>query len=258
MASTSCSPTVRSGSLGSRTRISAGRAHSHYRLVRRLPRAHRHDAPRGSRRILPLWAALLVTLLAARIFAFLPPFEATRPWPSFGAWRPSPVGSALPATAIAVIAGVLAGAATLGKLNIGIFVFLMGAVTVLAIAPSLVDGPGRLPAGVRGQRPWPVAGHGPTPRRPERVCQTGVYQIISGTTTRWAATAADAHAGSSLPWGPPRVLVWTAGGPAGMAAVRDGSACGPRLGLRLRDVEDRRRSRTYDLRLATGWSRCSR
>ncbi len=83
-----------------------------------------------ARRVLPIWAAFVVTLLVARILVSLPP------WESFQAlallcyveiladrvpWSP---------TIVAAVAGALAGAATLGKTNVGIVVVLLGMVAL--------------------------------------------------------------------------------------------------------------------------------
>ncbi|MEO8436816.1 MAG: hypothetical protein ABI562_00050 [Chloroflexota bacterium] len=87
-----------------------------------------------ARRVLPLWAAIVVTFLAARIFVYLPPFEAFQVL--FLVWCVEALADRirLPVLAMAVIGGGLAGAATLGKVNIGIFAVLMGAVTIAAIS----------------------------------------------------------------------------------------------------------------------------
>ena len=87
-----------------------------------------------ARRILPLWAAILVTLLAARIFVYLPPFEAFQAL--FFVWSVEALADRvrLSVPAMAVIGGILAGAATLGKVNIGIFAVLMGMVTIACIS----------------------------------------------------------------------------------------------------------------------------
>jgi hypothetical protein len=87
-----------------------------------------------SRRILPLWGAFLVTLLAARIFVFLPPFEAFQAMAFVWCVEAIADRIRLSSTALAVIGGVLAGAAMLGKVNIGIIAFLMGAVTIVVIS----------------------------------------------------------------------------------------------------------------------------
>lgn len=86
-----------------------------------------------ARRILPAWGAVVAALLVARIFVFLPPFEA------FEALfiilcveaiaRRVPVA---PGLQVAVL-GILAGAALLGKVNVGAFAVLMGLVTAAAI-----------------------------------------------------------------------------------------------------------------------------
>ena len=82
----------------------------------------------------PLWAAILVTLLAARIFVYLPPFEAFQAL--VFVWSVEALAERIPLSvpAMAVIGGTLAGAATLGKVNIGIFAVLMGMVTIACIS----------------------------------------------------------------------------------------------------------------------------
>jgi hypothetical protein len=87
-----------------------------------------------ARRILPLWAALVVTLLVARFFVYLEPFEAFQAL--FAVWCTEALSDRvrLPVTTQATIGGILAGAAVLSKFNVGIFVVLMGLVTVIAIS----------------------------------------------------------------------------------------------------------------------------
>jgi hypothetical protein len=85
------------------------------------------------RRVLPLWAAAVVTLLIARTFVMLPPFEAFQAL-IFVVCIEALVGRIrLPATATLTLIGVAAGVAALGKLNVGVFVGAMGLVTALAI-----------------------------------------------------------------------------------------------------------------------------
>jgi hypothetical protein len=84
-------------------------------------------------RILPLWAACVVTLLAARILAFLPPFEALEALFILLCIRALAGRLAGPIMAQAALLGILAGAAVLGKVNVGVFAGLMGVVTVTAL-----------------------------------------------------------------------------------------------------------------------------
>lgn len=87
-----------------------------------------------ARRILPLWAALLVTLLVARLFVYLPPFEALQAL--IFVWCVDALADRAlwPTPALAALGGVLAGASMLGKVNVGIFVVVMGAVTIASIS----------------------------------------------------------------------------------------------------------------------------
>ena len=86
-----------------------------------------------ARRLFPLWAAFLVTLLVARIFVLLPPFEAFQAL--IFVWCVEALADRirLPTLALAAIGGVLAGAAVLGKVNVGIFVVAMVGVTIVTI-----------------------------------------------------------------------------------------------------------------------------
>src|SRR6185369_2813236 len=86
-----------------------------------------------ARRIMPLWAALIVTVLVARIFVFLPPFEAFQAL--FFIWCVEALADRIPIkpSTLAVIGGALAGAALLGKVNIGLFAVAMGTVTAVSI-----------------------------------------------------------------------------------------------------------------------------
>jgi hypothetical protein len=87
----------------------------------------------AARRIMPIWAAALVTLLVARFFASLPPFEALQALvfvlavEAMTRWRPTRQ------VVVAILFGVLAGVATLGKLNVGVFVASMGAIAALTV-----------------------------------------------------------------------------------------------------------------------------
>jgi hypothetical protein len=92
----------------------------------------------GLRRLLPLWAAAIVALVAARVFANLPPYEALQVV-VFILGAEVLLGIVrLPAAVIVVGGGLLAAVAILGKLNVGVFVALM----VGVVATSFV-------------RPWP-------------------------------------------------------------------------------------------------------
>ena len=86
-----------------------------------------------SRRLLPLWAAFLVTLLVARIFVLLPPFEAFQALIFIWCVEALADRIRLPTLALAAIGGVLVGATVLGKVNVGIFAVAMVGVTVVTI-----------------------------------------------------------------------------------------------------------------------------
>jgi len=83
-----------------------------------------------AKRILPLWAAAVVTLFVARIFVALPPFEASEAL--LFLWCVETLADRMPwsPTTLAMMGGALAGAALLGKINIGIVSVAVGAVTI--------------------------------------------------------------------------------------------------------------------------------
>jgi hypothetical protein len=86
-----------------------------------------------ARRALPLWAAAMVTLVVARFFVLLPAWEALLALVVL--WCVEALADRIPLStpAIAVVGGVIAGVTPLGKLNVGVFVFALGAVTAVAI-----------------------------------------------------------------------------------------------------------------------------
>jgi hypothetical protein len=86
-----------------------------------------------ARRSLPLWAAAIVTLLVARFFVLLPPWEALLALVALWCIEALTDRIPLPTSAIAAVGGVIAGVAALGKLNVGVFVFALGAATAVAI-----------------------------------------------------------------------------------------------------------------------------
>ena len=86
-----------------------------------------------ARRVVPSWAAGLVVLAIARTFVSLPPFEAFQALTFIACVEVLAGRIRLPAPTIAAVLGVAAGVALLGKLNVGVFVASMGAVTALAI-----------------------------------------------------------------------------------------------------------------------------
>lgn len=90
----------------------------------------------GARRILPWWAAAVVTLLAARFLVVLPPFEALQAL--VFTWCVEVLADRMPIRprVLPVSAGILAGITVLTKVNIGIWVVLMIAVTIAAVGRS--------------------------------------------------------------------------------------------------------------------------
>lgn len=90
------------------------------------------------RRFLPLWAAAAIALVAARAFANLPPYEALQVVVFILATGLLLGVNTLPAAVVVVGGGLLAAVAVLGKLNVGVFVAAMVAVTVVSVV-----------------RPWP-------------------------------------------------------------------------------------------------------
>jgi hypothetical protein len=86
-----------------------------------------------ARRAMPLWAAGIVTLVVARAFVFLPPWEALLALVVLWCVEALADRIPLPTAAIAALGGVIAGVAALGKLNVGVFIILLGATTAVAI-----------------------------------------------------------------------------------------------------------------------------
>jgi hypothetical protein len=88
----------------------------------------------SARRFMPLWAAAVVTFLIARGFGWIEPFEVLQVV-AFGLGvevlrrGPTRWPSAVP-----IGAALLAGVATLGKLNVGVFIVAMAIAVVLATA----------------------------------------------------------------------------------------------------------------------------
>ena len=89
-----------------------------------------------ARRVLPSWSAALVTLLVARAFVLLPPFEAFQAL--ILVWSIEILGgTARPRAAVLpIVAGAVAGLAIFGKANIGAAVAAMAVVTTFAVAPD--------------------------------------------------------------------------------------------------------------------------
>lgn len=92
----------------------------------------------GLRRFLPLWGAAIVALVAARMFAYLPPYEALQVVVFILATNVLLGVVRLPTSVIVVGGGLLAAVALLGKLNVGVFVAAMVGVVAVSVG-----------------RPWP-------------------------------------------------------------------------------------------------------
>ncbi len=87
-----------------------------------------------ARRLLPVGLAVIVTLLAARTLAVLPPFEAFQALVAILCIEALAGRIPFRSAAIAAVLGVLTAVAVLGKINVGIFVSLMAAITVASIS----------------------------------------------------------------------------------------------------------------------------
>ena len=92
----------------------------------------------GLRRFLPLWGAAVIALVAARVFANLPPYEALQVVVFILSANILLGVVRLPTAVLVVGGGLLVGVALLGKLNVGVFVAAIVGVTVLSMV-----------------RPWP-------------------------------------------------------------------------------------------------------
>jgi hypothetical protein len=132
-----------------------------------------------ARRILPLWAALVVTLLVARIFVLLPPFEAFQAL--VFVWSVEALADRIPwpTPVLAATGGILAGVAVLGKVNVGMFVVLMGIATIAFISRPWWKGLAVfvVVAAVSGLAAWVAAGQHLSDLG---AYVAGVYQIVSG------------------------------------------------------------------------------
>ena len=86
-----------------------------------------------TRRFVPLWAAAILVLVIARTLAYLPTFEAYEVLVFIVCVEALAGRIRLPPLTVATLIGVAAGVASLGKLNVGVFVVAMGAVTALTL-----------------------------------------------------------------------------------------------------------------------------
>ena len=83
--------------------------------------------------MVPLWAAVLIVLAIGRTFVALPPFEAFPALVFVVCVEALADRIELPTPAIALAIGIGAGFASLGNLNVGVFIAAMGAVTAMSI-----------------------------------------------------------------------------------------------------------------------------
>ena len=136
-------------------------------------------ALRGLRRVLPLWAAAIVTLIGARMFIALAPFDAFQVlW--FLVCIELVLGRVSVDDRVVVIAMAAAGAvAVLGKLNVGAFVVAMGAITVWAVVRQRLLGLATYLAAVAGFALVIWVAMGQVPTDIPAFVQNG-YEIIAG------------------------------------------------------------------------------
>ncbi len=88
----------------------------------------------AARRLFPWWAAVIVTLVFARAFVSLEPFEALQVLTfalGVEVLRRDPIPNPI---TVSIVAGMLAGFAILGKLNVGVFMLAMAIAVVLAVS----------------------------------------------------------------------------------------------------------------------------
>ncbi|HET7495590.1 MAG TPA: glycosyltransferase family 87 protein [Candidatus Limnocylindrales bacterium] len=132
-----------------------------------------------ARRIVPGFAAVLVTVLVARIFVFVPPFEALQILMFLIGVELLSRRVTLPLATSAALLGIVAGAAVLGKLNIGIVVLLLGGVAVAFLARPWWRGLAiyGLSASLTAAVAWFLTGHRLSDVMP---FVTGSYEIIAG------------------------------------------------------------------------------
>ena len=133
----------------------------------------------ATRRLLPGWGAVVLTLLAARTLVVLPLFEAFQALVAILCAEALAGGIALSTTAMAAIAGIAVGAAALGKINVAVFVALMTAIAVV----SMERRPWRAAAVYLGAAVatgiglWLAAGQ-PLAGIPAEIAET--WQVVSG------------------------------------------------------------------------------
>jgi hypothetical protein len=132
-----------------------------------------------TRRMLPGWAAVLVTVLVARIFVFVPPFEALQIFMFLIGVELLSRRATLPWATSAALLGLVAGLALLGKLNVGIVILLLGGVTVAFVARPWWRGLAiyGLCASLSAALAWFLTGHRLSDVIP---FVTGSYEIITG------------------------------------------------------------------------------
>jgi hypothetical protein len=132
-----------------------------------------------ARRIVPAWVAAIVTLLVARIFVFVPPFEALQILAFLICVELLSDRVRVRSLASAGLIGVVAGIVVLGKLNTGVVVFLMGATTVAFVARPWWRGLAVYvgAASITASTLWLMTGHGVGDVIPYL---TGSFEIIAG------------------------------------------------------------------------------
>ena len=132
-----------------------------------------------ARRVVPLWAAVLIVIAIGRTFVALPPFEAFQALVFVVCVEALADRINLPTPAIALAIGIGAGFASLGKLNVGVFIAAMGAVTAMSIDRRWWRGLGvwAVAAVVTGLLGWMATG-----QRFEDLAAyaSGAMQLISG------------------------------------------------------------------------------
>jgi hypothetical protein len=87
----------------------------------------------SARRIVPIWLAALITLLVGSYFGSLPTFEALQALVFVLAVEAMTRRPSMRPPVIAILFGVVAGVASLGKMNVGVFVAVMGAIVALTV-----------------------------------------------------------------------------------------------------------------------------
>ncbi len=132
-----------------------------------------------ARRIVPPWAAAIITVVVARIFVYVPPFEALQIMVFLVCIEILSGRAKVPWAISSALLGMVAGLAILGKLNVGIVVLLMGAFTVSFGTRPWWRGVAIyvMSASLTATVAWLLTGHGVSDVMP---FVTGSYEIIAG------------------------------------------------------------------------------